>query len=215
MRKFHKLTATSKSSYPYLPLRCTCTLHDLNLPRCVCRQGASGITAAQLGKSAAGLAKPSPLKLIEEGVPKAKALAQLEQVGKSFGEVCHSADPRRVVAAMREEDGGCFVPTSSSASAIGTTTTLPPFFFKGVAHTCEADVPFLPVSCLDRQATDAQMPCCGNTLAERNGKHLLRARSTFLAHSPLPQHPSFSAVRQKKNTGMYHLSLLAVRARRR
>lgn len=44
------------------------------------RQGASGITAAQLGKSAAGLAKPSPLKTLEEGVPKAVALAQLEQV---------------------------------------------------------------------------------------------------------------------------------------
>lgn len=37
------------------------------------------ISAAQLGKSAAGLARPSPLKTLEEGVPRAVALAKLEQ----------------------------------------------------------------------------------------------------------------------------------------
>ena len=37
------------------------------------------ISTAQLGKSAAGLAKPSPLKTLEEGVPRAVALAKLEQ----------------------------------------------------------------------------------------------------------------------------------------
>ncbi|CAM9189497.1 unnamed protein product [Ectocarpus fasciculatus] len=42
-------------------------------------KGAGGITAAQLGKSAAGMADPSPLKTLEEGVPRAVALAQLEQ----------------------------------------------------------------------------------------------------------------------------------------
>lgn len=46
-------------------------------------QGAGGITAAQLGKSAAGMADPSPLKTLEEGVPRAVALAQLEQVSCS------------------------------------------------------------------------------------------------------------------------------------
>lgn len=43
-------------------------------------QGAGGITAAQLGKSAAGLAGPSPMKIVKEGVPRAIALAHLEQV---------------------------------------------------------------------------------------------------------------------------------------
>lgn len=47
--------------------------------RATTQQGATGITAAQLGKSAAGLAKPSPIKIVEEGIPKAVALAQLEQ----------------------------------------------------------------------------------------------------------------------------------------
>lgn len=64
----------------------------------MCHQGASGITAAQLGKSAAGLAKPSPLKLIEEGVPKAKALAQLEQVGNSVFEKSAVPLPASVAA---------------------------------------------------------------------------------------------------------------------
>ncbi|CAN0035964.1 unnamed protein product [Ectocarpus sp. 12 AP-2014] len=49
-------------------------------------KGAGGITAAQLGKSAAGVAGPSPLKTLEEGVPRAVALAQLEQARRT-GEI--------------------------------------------------------------------------------------------------------------------------------
>eukprot|EP00752_Nemacystus_decipiens_P005139 g4663.t1 len=62
-------------------------------------KGSSGITAAQLGKSAAGLAKPSPLKTLEEGVPKAVALAQLEQEIEDLN-VMHKFDRRLERLAM-------------------------------------------------------------------------------------------------------------------
>ncbi|CAM9536189.1 unnamed protein product [Pylaiella littoralis] len=65
--------------------------HD-TLVAVICHQG-TGITAAQLGKSAAGLAKPSPLKIVEEGIPRAVALAQLEQEMEDLN-VMHKFDRR-------------------------------------------------------------------------------------------------------------------------
>ncbi|CAM9256282.1 unnamed protein product, partial [Scytosiphon promiscuus] len=62
--------------------------------------GGSGITAAQLGKSAAGLARASPLKTLEEGVPRAVALAQLEQQEIEDLNVMHKFDRRLERLAM-------------------------------------------------------------------------------------------------------------------
>lgn len=54
------------------------------------------MSPAQLGKSAAGLARPSPLKTLEEGVPRAVALAKLEQARNV--DICCRAGRRRVRA---------------------------------------------------------------------------------------------------------------------
>lgn len=66
-------------------------LDFLALPFRVFSQSAGGITAAQLGKSAAGLSGRSPLKIVEEGIPRAIALAQLEQVRFCVGTQTSSA----------------------------------------------------------------------------------------------------------------------------